>query len=112
MAATRANTLEATADRLLRQALDAQTFETQAGETSRLSRLDDSPTKLAGEAASARDEEQEPTDAELAELSAEEEDALYGKGAGQYGGADGAKMRSRATCTIFAASLCSPMTKN
>ena len=33
----------------------------------------------------------EPTDAELAELSAEEEDALYGKGAGHYGGADGSE---------------------
>jgi RNA polymerase primary sigma factor len=31
----------------------------------------------------------EPTDAELAELSAAEEDALFGKGAGFYGGADG-----------------------
>jgi RNA polymerase primary sigma factor len=31
----------------------------------------------------------EPTDAELAELTKEEEDALYGKGAGHYGGADG-----------------------
>src|SRR5579875_1970046 len=36
-------------------------------------------------------DEQEPTDEELAELTAEEEDALYGKGAGQYGGADGAE---------------------
>jgi len=36
-------------------------------------------------------DDREPTDAELAELTAEEEDALYGKGAGHYGGADGAE---------------------
>ena len=36
-------------------------------------------------------DEPEPTDEELAELSAAEEDALYGKGAGQYGGADGSE---------------------
>ncbi|HEY7835525.1 MAG TPA: sigma-70 family RNA polymerase sigma factor [Ktedonobacterales bacterium] len=33
----------------------------------------------------------EPTDAELEALSKEEEDALFGKGAGHYGGADGSE---------------------
>ena len=36
-------------------------------------------------------DDQEPTDAELEALSAEEEDALFGKGAGFYGGADGSE---------------------
>jgi RNA polymerase primary sigma factor len=35
--------------------------------------------------------EQGPTEAELEALSAEEEDALFGKGAGFYGGADGSE---------------------
>src|SRR5260221_4471010 len=42
-------------------------------------------------AASSLDGIPEPTDVELAELSKEEEDALYGKGAGHYGGADGSE---------------------
>ncbi|HEY8324303.1 MAG: RNA polymerase sigma factor RpoD/SigA [Ktedonobacterales bacterium] len=37
------------------------------------------------------DAEREPTEAELEALSAEEEDALFGKGAGFYGGADGSE---------------------
>ena len=36
-------------------------------------------------------DDQEPTEAELEALSAEEEDALFGKGAGFYGGADGSE---------------------
>jgi len=36
-------------------------------------------------------DEREPTEAELEALSAEEEDALFGKGAGFYGGADGSE---------------------
>src|SRR6185312_17524977 len=34
-------------------------------------------------------DEREPTDEELAQLTADEEEALFGKGAGYYGGADG-----------------------
>src|SRR5215813_2167082 len=70
MAATRPEMLD-TADRLLRQA-----FETAEA----------SPSVLIVTTAA---EDVEPTDEELAELTAEEEDALYGKGAGHYGGADG-----------------------
>ena len=71
-------------------------------EAMRLFRQDFEPTQQANaaqgviaeattivEATSAAAAEEEPTDAELAELSAAEEDALFGKGAGFYGGADG-----------------------
>jgi RNA polymerase primary sigma factor len=79
MAATQPE-IERTAERLLRQA-----FETL--ESDELSELPSVAVAPAGDSLEADD--QEPSDAELAELSAEEEDALYGKGAGHYGGADG-----------------------
>jgi RNA polymerase primary sigma factor len=75
MAVMQPDMLEATAERLLREAFE------RAG-----------PAAIpAQRAAAAPAEDVEPTDAELAELSAEEEDALYGKGAGRYGGADGSE---------------------
>ncbi|HST89712.1 MAG TPA: sigma-70 family RNA polymerase sigma factor [Ktedonobacterales bacterium] len=73
MAVMQPDMLEATAERLLREAFERA--EPAAA-----------PAKV-----SAAAEDVEPTDAELAELSAEEEDALYGKGAGRYGGADGSE---------------------
>ena len=81
MAATRPEMLDRTAERLLRQAFESEgasagAVAVEAPATERASSLDDVP---------------EPTDAELAELSAAEEDALYGKGAGHYGGADGSE---------------------
>ena len=74
MAVMQPDMLEATAERLLREAFE------QAG-----------PAAIPAQSAAAPAEDVEPTDAELAELSAEEEDALYGKGAGRYGGADGSE---------------------
>ena len=74
MAVTRPDTLDTTAEQLLRQAFERQDEMETSGRRS-------STTSLA--------DVEEPTDAELEELSAEEEDALYGKGAGYYGGADG-----------------------
>ena len=75
MAVMQPDMLEATAERLLREAFE------QAG-----------PAAIPAQgAAASQAEDVEPTDAELAELSAEEEDALYGKGAGRYGGADGSE---------------------
>jgi RNA polymerase primary sigma factor len=77
--ATTQSDLDLTAERLLREVFEASEVS--------ISRVAiDAP---AAELATAADEDQEPTDEELAELSAEEEDALYGKGAGSYGGADG-----------------------
>ena len=74
MAVRQSDMLERTAERLLRQAFEQAESETIA------------VVGVAVDAAPASSEddadEQEPTDAELAELSAEEEDALYGKGAG------------------------------
>ncbi|HET9979161.1 MAG TPA: hypothetical protein VFQ32_01860, partial [Ktedonobacterales bacterium] len=74
MAATQPEMLEKAGERLLRQALDDMAASSNS----------------AGKSAAAVDDEG-PTDAELAELTKEEEDALYGKGAGHYGGADGAE---------------------
>lgn len=81
MAATRPEMLDRTAERLLRQAFESEAAPAgavvvEAAVVTRTSSLDDVP---------------EPTDAELQELSAAEEDALYGKGAGHYGGADGSE---------------------
>ncbi len=92
MAATHPNmadTLDATADRLLRQALETTALDQQTAAP-----VDGNPARQHASQPNQpdqADDEQEPTDAELAELSAEEEDALYGKGAGQYGGADGSE---------------------
>ncbi len=80
MAATRSEH-DVTAERLLREVFVASSSE-------ELQRV---RVEVLGAAAvlPAPADETEPTDEELAELSAEEEDALYGKGAGFYGGADG-----------------------
>src|SRR5579862_1577184 len=91
MAATRPEILDQT-DRLLRQVFDAQVFE-----VSDLTLIETIPAVQRDVDGAPSDgavttlDDVEPTDAELAELSAEEEDALYGKGAGHYGGADGAE---------------------
>src|SRR5579863_7996043 len=77
MAATRSEH-DVTAERLLREVFVASSSEEL--QRVRVEVLGISPPPV---------EETEPTDEELAELSAEEEDALYGKGAGFYGGADG-----------------------
>jgi RNA polymerase primary sigma factor len=53
--------------------------------------LTDAMNDAMSDALEARVDEQEPTAAELQALSAEEEDALFGKGAGFYGGADGSE---------------------
>ena len=74
MAATQPEMLENAGERLLRQALGEMAASSGTAVKS-VARADD----------------EEPTDAELAELTKEEEDALYGKGAGHYGGADGAE---------------------
>ena len=74
MAVMQPDVLEATAERLLRDAFE---------------RVE--PAAAPAKVSVAQAEDVEPTDAELAELSAEEEDALYGKGAGRYGGADGSE---------------------
>jgi DNA-directed RNA polymerase, sigma subunit (sigma70/sigma32) len=74
MAVMQPDMLEATAERLLREAFERA-----------------EPAAAPVRAEASRVEDVEPTDAELAELSAEEEDALYGKGAGRYGGADGSE---------------------
>src|SRR5690242_20729807 len=79
MAATRPDMLDRTAERLLRQA-----FETEEAAPADARATASAP-------ATTLDDIQEPTDAELAELTAAEEDALYGKGAGHYGGADGSE---------------------
>ena len=80
MAATQPEMLDRTAERLLRLAFEQ-------AEPSDSLQLADTPSR----AASSLDGIPEPTDVELAELSKEEEDALYGKGAGHYGGADGSE---------------------
>jgi RNA polymerase primary sigma factor len=80
MAATQPEMLDRTAERLLRLAFEQ-------AEPSDSLQLADTPSS----AASSLDGIPEPTDIELAELSKEEEDALYGKGAGHYGGADGSE---------------------
>lgn len=84
MAAIRTDELEATADRLLRQAFEASVAPQAEAPSLAAPALDAST-------ATSEVEDEGPTDAELAELSAAEEDALYGKGAGQYGGADGSE---------------------
>ena len=77
MAATRSEH-DVTAERLLREVFVASSSEELA--RVQVEVLGTTPAPV---------DETEPTDEELAELSAEEEDALYGKGAGFYGGADG-----------------------
>jgi RNA polymerase primary sigma factor len=79
MAVMRSEALEI-ADRLLQQAFD--------GDQS--APVDVAPTQPDTADMAAADDI-EPTDAELEELSKEEEDALFGKGAGHYGGADGSE---------------------
>src|SRR5215467_1799930 len=85
MAATQPEMLDYTAARLLRQVFESQAFDSVD--------IDESPVQAEPEVDLASDssDDLEPTDAELEELSADEEDALYGKGAGQYGGADGSE---------------------
>src|SRR5262249_44654851 len=78
MAATRSEH-DTTAERLLRQV-----FAVASDQAAQFA-----SGAAGGTAGPLATDEVEPTDAELAELSAEEEDALYGKGAGFYGGADG-----------------------
>ena len=70
MAATQPQMLEDAGARLLRQAFEKLASSSTAQSVAVV-------------------DDVEPTDAELAELTKEEEDALYGKGAGHYGGADG-----------------------
>src|SRR5215469_5099858 len=82
MAATQPEMLDYTAARLLRQV-----FESQEVDASPVPAEPD--VDLVSDAS--EDEDVEPTDEGLNELSAAEEDALYGKGAGQYGGADGSE---------------------
>ena len=65
MAATQPEMLENAGERLLRQALGVM-----------------AATSSTAEKTTATVDDEEPTDAELAELTKEEEDALYGKGAG------------------------------
>jgi RNA polymerase primary sigma factor len=77
-------TLEGTAERLLQQVFEATDTEATAGALVLIPEV--TPTSIDTDA-----EEVEPTDAELAALSAEEEEALFGKGAGHYGGADGSE---------------------
>ena len=86
MAATRPEILD-TADRLLRQAFEALDVSLSVPDAV----LPSEAGSVSPPVSSASFDEVEPTDAELAELSAEEEDALYGKGAGHYGGADGSE---------------------
>ncbi len=86
MAATRPEILD-TADRLLRQAFEALDVSLSAPD----SVLPSEAGSVSASISNASLDDIEPTDAELAELSAEEEDALYGKGAGHYGGADGSE---------------------
>ncbi|MEO7074548.1 MAG: sigma-70 family RNA polymerase sigma factor [Ktedonobacterales bacterium] len=101
MVATRPEMLEDAADQLLRQAFTAGidnggdaldeadgrplgvVLNAALSAGTGVSVLVTSASRLAGL------DDREPTDQELAELTAEEEDALYGKGAGHYGGADG-----------------------
>ncbi|WIG59159.1 MAG: RNA polymerase sigma factor RpoD [Ktedonobacterales bacterium] len=71
--------LDRTAERLLREVFDGAELTRE---------LSTATAPSAGVDASLSDDV-EPTDEELKKLSAEEEDALYGKGAGFYGGADG-----------------------
>jgi RNA polymerase primary sigma factor len=80
MAATRPGMVDDAAERLLRQAFEG-------GDTTPQFPMSGETTVVVVAAI----EEREPSDEELAELSADEEDALYGKGAGQYGGADGSE---------------------
>jgi len=85
MAATQPEMLDYTAARLLRQVFESQAFDSVD--------IDESPVQAEPEVDLASDssDDLEPTDEELSELSAAEEDALYGKGAGHYGGADGSE---------------------
>jgi RNA polymerase primary sigma factor len=87
--------LDLPADRLLRRA-----FEEMAPDASGLDATDAglTVTELLSvmvtelpAAAPETGDDREPSDAELEELSAEEEEALFGKGAGSYGGADGSE---------------------
>jgi RNA polymerase primary sigma factor len=80
MAAMRSDLLD-TAERLLQQTFELIEAVTDVP----------APEQLSEPAAETEVDDEEPTDAELAELSAAEEDALFGKGAGQYGGADGSE---------------------
>jgi DNA-directed RNA polymerase sigma subunit (sigma70/sigma32) len=98
MAVSSEKSFDGAAERILRQAFDGEdTADTVAG-ADRASHIEDT-VDSDGDEESAEEgitvvvstEDREPTDAELEELSAEEEDALYGKGAGYYGGADGAE---------------------
>src|SRR5579859_1219909 len=82
MAVRQSDILDQTAERLLRQAFE----QAESGIVAVTGVVVDTAPAI-GDVV----EELEPTDAELAELSAEEEDALYGKGAGHYGGADGSE---------------------
>ncbi len=76
MAAPHPHTIDETADRLLLSAISEMIAPSGDGRDGKSSLLA---------------EDREPTDAELEELSKEEEDALYGRGAGSYGGADGSE---------------------
>jgi len=98
MAVSSEKSFDGAAERILRQALDVEdTADTVAG-ADRASHIEgtadsdgDGESAEEGITVVVSTEDREPTDAELEDLSAEEEDALYGKGAGYYGGADGAE---------------------
>src|SRR5262245_61571475 len=97
MAVSSEKSFDGAAERILRQAFDGEdTADTVAG-ADRASHMDtadsdeDEGSAEEGITIVVSTDDREPTDAELEELSAEEEDALYGKGAGYYGGADGAE---------------------
>jgi RNA polymerase primary sigma factor len=93
MAATQSDFLNDAADRLLRQAFDSDVLAVlpEAQPTNVLPELTEVEiTEVEAQPATTSTlDEREPTDEELAELTADEEDALFGKGAGHYGGADG-----------------------
>ncbi len=98
MAATRPEMLDHTAERLLRQVFEPAEAEPYTDAQSDLSGVETDASielviePLESETIESDDSDDiEPTDEELAELSAAEEDALYGKGAGYYGGADGSE---------------------
>src|SRR5207342_3029778 len=84
MAVSRQKSDDETAERILRQAFDSEAVVDSAVESA-------DEDANGGITVMISTEDREPSDAELEELSAEEEDALYGKGAGYYGGADGAE---------------------
>src|SRR5215469_18853598 len=85
MAATRPDMLDYTAERLLRLVFESVEVDGPPVGTVPETELVTDPSSLDASL------DEEPTDEELNELSAAEEDALYGKGAGQYGGADGSE---------------------